>query len=265
MIIFEIVHETALTLEPDSIIADILRPNGPQPFEFMQHREVDDIEELRTPTGNLMSGASFGASMGNSPTVIKYFLDQGSIGLLANVLSKLNHNYYDGEDQINETIVAIKYRTPEFIAKTAKYILTVLKCEDIPSDEALLHLVLDREGIKERILHTPLLDIDIFLKQEATDPMKADEIITLVKGLHKKVFTVFGYSALGYEDPEKLEQALRKDFANISPDNYIINIGATEEGIGMAYKIAKKMGFKTIGIVSTSTLRNLQGATRCLR
>jgi hypothetical protein len=84
--------------------------------------------------------------------------------------------------------------------------------------------------------------------------MKADEIIELVKGLNKKVYTIFGYSALGYEDIEGLEKAVRTDLEVLGRDEYIINIGATEEGIGQMYKVAKEMGFKTIGVVSTQAL-----------
>lgn len=254
MIIFEIVHETALTLERDSIIEDILRPNGPQPFEVMGLEKLENVEELRTPTGNLKSGASFGNTNNNNPTVVNYFLEKTSIGLLANVFSKLNHSYYDESEKINEDIVSIPYRTPEFIAKTAKYILTVLKYEKIPTDEQLLQLVVDRTGLKDRILHTPLIEHDAFSKQEATDPMKADEIIPLIKSLNKKVFTLFGYSARGYEDMEKLTEEIKKDLEKISPVEYIIAIGATEEGIGAMYKVAKDMGFTTIGIVSTQAL-----------
>jgi hypothetical protein len=254
MIIFEIIHETALTLERESIIDDLLRPNGPQPFEFMSHEEVKDVEELRTPTGNLKSGASFADLKEYDPTTVNYFFDKTSIGLLANVFSKLNHNYYDEAQKINEGIVAVPYRTPEFIAKGAKYILEVLKYESIPNDEELLALVTDREGLKERILHTPLIQHEAFSAQEATDPMKADEIIALIKGLNKKVYTLFGYSALGYEDENKLKETVRRDLEPLSREEYVINIGATEEGIGKMYEIAKEMGFKTIGVVSTQAL-----------
>lgn len=254
MIIFEIIHETALTLERDSIINDLLRPNGPQPFEVMGVDDVVNVENLRTPTGNLKSGASFADLREGSPTLVSYFLDKSSIGLLANVFSKLNHSYYDEADRINEDIVGVPYRTPEFIAKTALHILTVLKYDPLPSLEELLDLVIDRNGLKERILHTPLIQHEAFSKQEATDPMKADEIIALVNGLNKKVYTLFGYSALGYEDPERLEKIVRRDLESLSRDEYVINIGATEEGIGSMYTIAKEMGFKTIGVVSTQAL-----------
>ena len=254
LIIFEIVHETALTLERDSIIADILRPNGPQPFEAMNVGSVEEIENLRTPTGNLKSGASFGAADGSRSTTVDYFLDKTSIGLLANVFSKLNFSYYDDADAINNNVVSASYRTPEFIAKTASHILKVLKYENIPTDEEMLDLVTNREGIKERILHAPLLAHDTFIQQEATDPMKSEETIALIKGLNKKVYSLFGYSALGYEDTQRLEEAIKRDLEPLSREEYVINIGATEEGIGMAYRVAKNMGFKTIGVVSTQAL-----------
>lgn len=254
MIIFEIVHETALTLERESIIDDLLRPNGPQPFEVMRIEDMSDVENSRTPTGNLQSGASFAQSSDTDPTRVNYFFDKTSIGLLANVFSKLNHSYYDEATHINEDIVSIAYRTPEFIAKTAWHILDRLQYTPMPSQEELLGLVTDRTGLKERILHTPLIAHDSFANQEATDPMKADEIIQLVRSFDKKIFTLFGYSALGYEDTTRLEEAVRRDLEDLSRDEYIISIGATEEGIGGMYRVAKEMGFKTIGIVSTQAL-----------
>ena len=254
MIIFEIVHETALTLERESIIDDLLRPNGPQPFEVMRIEDMSEVENSRTPTGNLQSGASFADSSDMDPTRVNYFLDKTSIGLLANVFSKLNHSYYYEAAQINEDIVSIPYRTPEFIAKTAWHILERLRYTPMPSEEELLGLVTDRAGLKERILHTPLIAHDSFVNQEATDPMKADEIIPLVRSLDKKIFTLFGYSALGYEDIDRLEEAVRRDLDGLSRDEYIVSIGATEEGIGGMCKVAKEMGFKTIGIVSTQAL-----------
>lgn len=254
LIVFEIVHETALTLDRDSLIYDLLRPNGPQPFEVMSDKSLDGVEELRTPTGNLQSGAALNKLSTSKPTRVNYFLDKTSIGLLANVYSKLNHNYYDGSDMISDNVVKADYRTPEFILKAVRHILGTLEYEKHITDDQILDLILNRDGIKERILHTPLVKNSVFVAQEATDPLKADEVIELVHARKKKVFTLFGYSALGYKHPELMLDAVRSDLRELDPSEYTICIGATEEGIGAAYFVAKEMGFDTIGIVSTLAL-----------
>jgi hypothetical protein len=254
LIIFEIVHETALTLDRESIINDLLRPNGPQPFEVMGGLSLGDVEELRTPTGNLQSGASLNTFDSSTPTPINYFLDKTSIGLLANVYSKLNHNYYDSSDMISDSVVMSEYRTPEFILSAVRHILGVLQYEKDLHDDYIIGLILNRDGIKERILHTPLNKNSVFVTQEATDPLKAGEIVELILARGKKVFTLFGYSALGYKDPASMLDAIRSDLEGLNTEEFSVCIGATEEGIGAAYEVAKEMGFETIGIVSTLAL-----------
>ncbi|MDP2593984.1 MAG: hypothetical protein Q8P36_01435 [bacterium] len=255
MIIFEIVHETALTLEKDEILKDLFRGNGPQPFEYMvaeEYRGEHDVEKLRTPTGNLQSGTSSMSRPGEEEIRIRYFLDASSVGLLANVFHKLTHHYYDDEGAVNEELVPSKYRTPEYLVKAAKLICEAVGAIDVPSDEELLNLVVDREGTKERILTKGIYGEDS--TQSATEPIFADEVISQVKTLGKKVYTLFGYSALEYEDKDAVFARIKTDIEKLNPDEWFINIGATEEGIGGAYKIAKDLGFKTIGIVSTQAL-----------
>jgi hypothetical protein len=254
MIIFEIVHETALTLEKDAILADLFRGNGPQPFEYMvaeEYRGENDIETLRTPTGNLQSGASSMPNPGKEEIRIRYFFDAASVGLLGNVFHKLTHHYYDDEGVVNEDLVPSRYRTPEYLVKAAKLICEAVGASDVPSDEELLNLVVDREGTKERILTKGLYEDS---GQSATEPIFADEVITQVKALGKKVYTLFGYSALDYEDKEAVFGAIKAELEKLDPAAWVVNIGATEEGIGGAYKIAKDLGFTTIGIVSTQAL-----------
>lgn len=255
LIIFEIVHETALTLERDALVADVLRGNGPQPFEYQLHEEGVTEEELRTPTGNIQSGAQHGALSAEKATKVRYFLDSASIGLLANVYSKLNHYYYDNATSINEEIVPKEWRTPEKIVDAAKYILNVFECENIPSDEELYRLVVDREGTKERILKPAITENQSTQKvQDATDPLTGQEIIDLIRSRKKKVYTLFGYSALGYELPEQMLTVVKEKLTQLSKQEWIIAIGATEEGVGACYSVAKELGFETIGIVSTQAL-----------
>jgi hypothetical protein len=255
IIIFEIVHESALTLEKEALIEDLLRGNGPQPFEYNLTRDNVSAEELRTPTGNIQSGAQHGMLDADTPTSVRYFLDNVSIGLLANVYSKLNHYYYDNSSEVDESMLPKEWRTPEKIVIAAKCILNVLGYDPLPSDDELYNLITNRDGTKERILRPAITENKSNQKeQDATDPLTADEIIKLIKLKEKKIFTLFGYSVLGYESKEEMLRVAEEELSKLSRDEWVIAIGATEEGIGACYEIAKKLSFETIGIVSTQAL-----------
>ena len=68
---------------------------------------------------------------------------------------------------------------------------------------------------------------------------------------HLKVVTLLGYSGAEYEDTAALVRHANAIFAQLDPKQTIVNIGATRDGIGALYTIAKKKGFATTGIVST--------------
>lgn len=74
----------------------------------------------------------------------------------------------------------------------------------------------------------------------------------MTKGKHVMVFT--GYSGLGYADigalHESLESVLRQSIEKFGINNLIVVSGATTDGIGTVYSIAKKWGLKTLGVVS---------------
>jgi len=70
-------------------------------------------------------------------------------------------------------------------------------------------------------------------------------------GKKMKVLTFFGYSGAGYEDPAAMRAAAARVLDEVDPTTTIVNIGATAEGIGEVYEIAKQRGFFTTGIVST--------------
>jgi hypothetical protein len=80
--------------------------------------------------------------------------------------------------------------------------------------------------------------------------MKPEEVFFFIKSLKKKVVSLFGYSS-GYEDKDAMLALVKKLLASYSPETYLVNIGATVGGIGAAYPIAKSMGFRTTGIVSS--------------
>lgn len=259
LIVFEVVHETALTLEKSELVRDILRENGPQPFEYMVDREKHarsggDIETLRTPTGNLESGAALRRSVANDTLEIKYILDPTAVGLLTNIYGKINHRYYDDGDTANEALVPASYRKPEYVIKATKLIFDALEFSDYPSDEKLMGLIFDRTGTKERSFAAPVNKESVENLQIATDPISAEEIIVQIKTLNKKIYTLFGYSALEYEHKDQVLSQIREELLKLDPASYIINIGATKDGIGAAYEIARELGFETIGIVSTQAL-----------
>ncbi len=77
------------------------------------------------------------------------------------------------------------------------------------------------------------------------------QIGAFFRSQHAKVVTFLGYSGAGYEDADAMLAHAVAVLKELDPKYWIVNIGATEEGIGAVYKIAKRRGFKTSGIVST--------------
>ena len=67
----------------------------------------------------------------------------------------------------------------------------------------------------------------------------------------KAVLSFAGYSGAEYEDPEAMLSHAECALAARRPADTLVNIGATAVGIGAVYELAKRMGFTTIGIVST--------------
>ncbi len=256
VIMFEIFHESALTAEPESVIEEILRPNMPQPFEHMIYPESDapqDIEDLRTPTGNIQSGISNTRTRG--AITVRFFHDR-ALSLLSNVYNKLNYGFYDDPENTGDGLVAIKYRTPEWLLQAAKQVFKILNYTDYPSDEEIMKLITSKEGSEEKFVYKSLMsdDPDV-MEQFATEPTSAESIVKQIKALEKNVFTLFGYSQLEYQDKDAVMKQIKKELKTLDPKTTIINIGATEEGIGAAYEIAKEMGFMTIGVASTLALQ----------
>ena len=77
----------------------------------------------------------------------------------------------------------------------------------------------------------------------------------------REVVTFVGYSGRGYENEEKMLAMAKKFLKTKDPKETVVNIGVTPEGIGAIYPLAKKMGFKTFGIVSTQASEYLDGIT----
>src|SRR5882672_6144920 len=65
------------------------------------------------------------------------------------------------------------------------------------------------------------------------------------------VLTFLGYSAADYEDRDAMLAAAARVLDQYPAATTIVNIGATEPGIGAVYAIAKRRGYSTSGIVSS--------------
>lgn len=263
VMIFEVLHETALTAERDAILHDLKRGPGPQPFEHMVPREefdANNVENLRTATGNIESGSSIQKATGdNRPITIRYFHDR-ALGLLANIYNKLNYGFYDDPNDPNEFVAPVEARRADYVIAAAKVVFRdILDQTDIPSDEELKELILSMEGSPEKFVYKRINDHEGVEYQgpNVSEPMSAAEVIAefeKIKASGMRVYTLFGYSLLDYEDKRKVMGKIRHDLENLDPKEWVINIGATEDGIGAAYHIAKTLGFRTTGIVSTQAL-----------
>jgi hypothetical protein len=67
----------------------------------------------------------------------------------------------------------------------------------------------------------------------------------------KTVLTFVGYSGSGYQHEVAMLREAGRILDAFDPAKTIVNIGATPDGIGAVYELAKRRGFVTTGIVST--------------
>lgn len=262
LIIFEIFHESAVAADVASITQDLLRgPDIKTPFEIMiapSQTEGFEIEKMRTAVGNVQSGAKIISENNpeNKTVHIHYYHDR-DLGLLANVYNKLLFGYYDEPSEPSELIAPVAYRKAEYIAKAAQYVLEFIGAPPgLISREELKKLILSKAGRPELFNYEQLLPHEAEQEKlpEATEPITADEVIARFKLKNKKVHTIFGFSDLEYEHKDVVLKQIRIDLEKLDPKTTIINIGATEDGVGAAYKIAKDLGFETTGIVSMQAL-----------
>ncbi len=85
-------------------------------------------------------------------------------------------------------------------------------------------------------------------KAPATTPLRRVREFFDQRG--KTVVSFVGYSGSGYEDEPRMLQEAASVLEGFSPRSTIVNIGATDAGIGAVYGLAKARGFETTGIVS---------------
>jgi hypothetical protein len=86
--------------------------------------------------------------------------------------------------------------------------------------------------------------------QEVREATRAS-LKAFIRSKQMTVLTFTGYSGAQYEDPEALMKHASQVLDGQSSAKTLINIGATAEGIGAVYEIAKQKGFTTMGVVST--------------
>jgi len=78
-----------------------------------------------------------------------------------------------------------------------------------------------------------------------------EEIRAFFTGKGLTVLTFLGYSGAEYENKAMMLEQATQILSKFGPKKTIVNIGATPEGIGAVYEVAKRKGFLTTGIVST--------------
>jgi hypothetical protein len=78
-----------------------------------------------------------------------------------------------------------------------------------------------------------------------------EEVRSYFEDKRMKVVTFLGYSGAGYEDEAAMLQHASRILDENDPKTTIVNIGATETGVGAVYELAKRRGFLTTGIVSS--------------
>jgi hypothetical protein len=78
-----------------------------------------------------------------------------------------------------------------------------------------------------------------------------DEIRAFFAEQKKSVVTFVGYSGSGYEDEAAMLAKAESALGEFDPSGTLVNIGATPDGIGAIYALARERGFVTTGIVSS--------------
>jgi NADPH:quinone reductase-like Zn-dependent oxidoreductase len=91
-----------------------------------------------------------------------------------------------------------------------------------------------------------------------------DSIRAFVEERKMAVLTFAGYSGAQYEDPKAMIEQASRVLAAQDPRKTLINVGATEVGIGAVYELAKQKGFTTIGIVSTLARDENVAVSKCV-
>ncbi len=105
---------------------------------------------------------------------------------------------------------------------------------------------------EQRFKYLVMYDKEIALPRDFHEPYDVERYVSSVG---KRVLTICGNSGTSYEKYFLMLEKVKSILRRYSRYEYIINIGATSQGIGGVYKIAKEMGFETMGIVSSELFR----------
>jgi hypothetical protein len=78
-----------------------------------------------------------------------------------------------------------------------------------------------------------------------------DAVISHFASRNKSVLTFVGYSGADYQDRAAMLKQASAILDRFDPVKTIVNVGATIDGIGAVYEVARRKGFETAGIVSS--------------
>ncbi len=234
LILFEILHEDAYDPTRDTIADAILRA----PLE-------------RTPFERLVNG-----------TTVEYFMGPRAT-TLAHVFRKLAHTFYDLPEDRHSSLGSDFVRTRTAISEGAANLYRLVSDDPI-EDEALLNtcrdLVSTDEGFTDAFIGNIAHDIKrrgtgrSALKLGISRPLGVAAAVRKARSFRPRVHSLFGYSALEYEDPELLEKSVEADLRAFNNEETAIAIGATPYGIGRLYPVIKDLGFYSLGIVASTAI-----------
>ncbi len=91
------------------------------------------------------------------------------------------------------------------------------------------------------------------LSEKVTSP---SDIQAFFKAQGKTVLTFLGFSGSGYEEPDRMLAVASRELDRFDSRTTIVNSGATPDGIGCLYELAKDRGFMTTGIISSEAIRH---------
>jgi len=91
-----------------------------------------------------------------------------------------------------------------------------------------------------------------------------EETRAFFTGKGMRVLTFLAYSGAEYENKAMMLEQAERILDQFDPKKTIVNIGATPEGIGAVYEVAKRKGFLTTGIVSTHAKESNANLSPCV-
>jgi hypothetical protein len=92
----------------------------------------------------------------------------------------------------------------------------------------------------------------------------SEEIRAVFNDKNMRGLTFLGYSGAEYENKAAMLEHATQMLDQFDPRTTIVSIGATPEGIGAVYEIAKRQGFLTAGIVSTQAQEHQVKLSPCV-